>query len=211
MLYCRIAWRIAILLGASRADAGPGRRTPSPRQIGEGAGDIFFLARLFRSDPWLWLWEWLFHASFALVIARHLRYVLDPVPSWVALLQPMGMCAGFVLPLVLLFILTAKLNVEKRKYISSYNFLLLSLLIVISASGIVMKTIARPDLLEVKRFALGIASFSPGVTPPGLLFVVHYLASIALLVVLPTHVFAAPFTILAARVRERDLREIMHE
>ena len=45
--------------------------------------DVVFLGRVFVVNPALWFGEWVFHASFLLVLLRHLRYFLDPVPAWV--------------------------------------------------------------------------------------------------------------------------------
>ena len=63
--------------------------------------DMAFLGRVFVVNPSLWFGEWVFHASFLLVILRHLRFFLNPVPGWVWAVQTPGLIAGYILPLSL--------------------------------------------------------------------------------------------------------------
>ena len=174
-------------------------------------GDIVFFPRLFRVNPRLWFGEFLFHITFSLVVLRHLKYVLNPVPGWVSAMQFPGLCAGYLLPLSLLFILVTKIGIERKEYVPSYNFFLLGLLFLISTTGLLMKTVIRLDLSGIKYFMLNVFRFVPGAPSDNSVFVLHYLTALILLACLPTHIFAAPFTIMEARKREERLRLLMHE
>ena len=160
----RIAWRILILLGPS---IQCGRNCITNFQptlsLAKSLGDILLLSRLFRATRRLWLGEWIFHLSFFLVILRHLRYVLNPVPEWISSLQPAGIFAGYVLPFSLLYILAMKIALEKEKYMPYLNFLLLGIFLFMSITGLLMRTIMRPDITEIKHFMIGLFSFAPGV------------------------------------------------
>ncbi|MDP6927560.1 MAG: hypothetical protein QGG84_10785, partial [Rhodospirillales bacterium] len=61
--------------------------TPAPTTT---LGVVFRMARevvlfesLFKSSKWTWIFGWMFHAALALVVARHLRYFVQPVWDWV--------------------------------------------------------------------------------------------------------------------------------
>lgn len=187
--------------------------TPSfpftPRLVLKAAGDILFLSRLLKTNDLLWIGEWLFHCTFLLVVLRHLAFFLNPVPGWVAFLQPFGVFAGYLLPLSLIYILSIKLRGEKG-YFPSYNFFLLVLLLLLSVTGILLRTVFKADLVAIKGFVLGILSLSPQSVPLHFLFIVHFSLVLVLILYVPTHIFAAPFVMLDAREREEELGRLMH-
>ncbi|HQR59032.1 MAG TPA: hypothetical protein PK503_06795, partial [Azonexus sp.] len=61
------------------------------------AREVLFFESLFKANLWIWSMGWLFHASLALVLMRHLRYFTEPVWGWVAMMQPFGMYAGLTM------------------------------------------------------------------------------------------------------------------
>lgn len=209
----RIVWRIVLLLRSR--DYAKYRDIPSPRtslaEIVKAGGDIVFFTRLLRGNPLLWFGEWVFHIAFVLVLVRHLRYVLDAAPEWLLDLQFAGLLAGYVLPVALVYIVVRKLLVEKMKYFSSGNFFLLSLLFLISLTGLIMKDFIHPDIVGIKVFISHGLAFRPAPAPESYLFIVHYVTAFVFLAYLPTHIFAAPFTLLEARRREDGHEGIMHE
>jgi cytochrome b561 len=139
------------------------------------------------------------------------RYFFYPVPEWIVSLQSVGTYAGYVLPLSLIYILTVKLGIEKKTYFSSYNFFLLLLLLFVCVTGIVMKNFIIADLVDIKYFMLTAIIFKPAPAPDSILFVFHFALTFVFLIFLPTHVFAAPYTMLEARKREDGLKKIIHE
>ena len=173
--------------------------------------DVTMLGRLFIVNPALWLGEWLFHASFLLVLLRHLRFFLDPVPGWVWSMQMPGLIASYFLPMPLIYILAIRLLTKNEKYSSRANLLMLILMLVISLLGLAMYLAFKPDLAGVKLFILGILSFAPQPAPQSLLFLAHFLFALVLVVLLPSHIFTAPLVLFEARKREQELRGVMHE
>lgn len=183
---------------------------PGPLLFIKMAGDVFFLTRLLKTNDVLWIGEWVFHCSFLLVVLRHLRYILNPVPGWVWHFQTAGLIAGYILPLSLIYIFFMKIGKEER-YFPSYNFFLVILLFFIGITGLLIKTVFRIDIVMVDNFMLGIFTFRPADAPASILFIIHYLLILVLAAYLPSHVFAAPFVIIEARKREEELKVMMHE
>lgn len=196
------------------------RRSPPPAPRGSGASaralvgaalDIVLLRRLFMVNPALWIGEWFFHATLFLVMLRHLRYFMNPIPAWVAWAQTPGWIAGFLLPAALLYILVIRLLAGQEKFSAPANLLLLVDVIAIAVTGLLMSTRYRADLTAVKLFALGIVTFAPAPPPLGALFLCHLGLVLALLLYVPSHVFTAPLVMLDARGRELELRRVLHD
>jgi nitrate reductase gamma subunit len=173
--------------------------------------DILLLRRLLRVNDVLWLGEWTFHASLVILFFRHLRYFLEPAPAFVAAMEIPARVAAWVLPASLLYIGALKLVIEKKPYISSYNFMLLGLMMISCVSGLVMKYSFPADLADIKHFTMGLVTFHAGISPGSLTFLFHFFIFLIILMSLPTHIFAAPLTMIEARQREDELPYLMHE
>ena len=193
----------------------PADRVPAAPSRGAAllllARDAVLFWRLLKVNPGLWVGEWVFHVSFVLVVLRHLRYFLDPVPLWVWDLQLPGLIAGYLLPFSLLFVLAIRLLTAQEKYSSPANLFLLFLLLAISALGVVMHGFVKPDLVGVKLFAVGIMTMRPAPFPEGVLFLLHYLLVLVLVLLVPTHIVAAPLVMFEARRRDLGLKRLMHD
>ena len=173
--------------------------------------DVVLFWRLLKVNPALWFGEYLFHSTFLLVVLRHLRYFLDPVPLWVWDLQLSGLIAGYVLPFSLMYILAVRFFSEREKYSSPANVLLLALIIAISSIGVLMHAFFKPNLVDVKYFALGLLSLAPAPLPTGVLFPLHLALVLVLVALVPSHIVTAPLVMLEARRRELGLPQVMHE
>jgi len=173
--------------------------------------DVVLLWRLLKVNPALWFGEWVFHVSFLAVLLRHLRYFLEPVPSWVWWVQVPGLIAGYILPLSLLYILAVRLLSEREKYSSPANLFLLGLVLAISSIGVMMHAFFKPDLAGVKLFLLGILAVNPAPLPASALFLAHFALVLVLVIFLPTHILTAPLVMLEARKRDLALPMVMHE
>jgi nitrate reductase gamma subunit len=184
-------------------------RTP-PVLVWRATADLFLFARLLRSNGLLWALEWLFHVSLLLALLRHLRFVLDPVPAWVWAVQPWGLAAGYLLPVVIGLILLVRLATRREIYSSPSNLLLLAALFVVSLTGVLMHAAWKPDLVGIKEFSMGFVAFAPAAWPDGALATAHVLLFALLLPFVPSHIFSAPVTILAAARREEMLHEVLH-
>jgi nitrate reductase gamma subunit len=173
--------------------------------------DVVLFWRLLKVNPALWFGEYLFHATFLLVALRHLRYFLNPVPLWVWDLQLPGLIAGYLLPFSLVYILVVRFFSEREKYSSSANVLLLVLILMISSIGVMMHALFKPNLVDVKYFALGLLSLAPAPLPAGVLFPLHLALVLVLVALVPSHIVTAPLVMLEARRRELGLPQVMHE
>jgi nitrate reductase gamma subunit len=183
----------------------------SARDFAGAAVDVVFLRRLFVVNPALWLGEWVFHASLFTVTLRHLRYFMNPVPVWVAWAQTPGWIAGFLLPGSLGYILVIRLLTGREKFSSTANLLMLLNALAIAVTGLLMSTRHPVDLAAVKRFALGIVTFTPAPPPLGIVFLIHVGLVLALVLYIPSHVFTAPLVMLDARRRDLERRQVMHD
>lgn len=187
--------------------SGPGFSTPA---LVSGVLDLLFFRRLFIADKAAWFCSWAFHASVLLVLLCHLRYFMHPVPGIIGFLQPLGRTAGFALPCAALLLIVVRAFGGRDAYVSRANYAVLGLVVLVGATGVLMRLSGSADVVAAKAFAHGLFSFRPGSPPPGWLFSVHFLAALAMVPALPTHIVAAPLVTIAARVREFELPMILH-
>lgn len=139
----------------------------------------------FGSSKWLWLGSLLFHWSMLIIVLRHLRYFLYPVP---ALVQGLEKLDGFlqigvpVLYLTDVFVVVAltylflrRVIIPQVKYISlPADYFPLFLLLGIATSGILMRYGFKVDIASVKDFAMSLASFKPQTSVEmGTIFYIH--------------------------------------
>ncbi len=147
------------------------------------AREVVLFESLFKANKWIWLFAMLFHAALVLVLARHLRYFQEPVWTWVALIQPFGLYAGFVLAIGLAGLWARRFLVERVRYISSpSDHLMLALIMGIALSGLALKYGDRTDVVAVKTFALGLMRLDVQALPAEPFLLVH-LALVALLMI----------------------------
>jgi nitrate reductase gamma subunit len=164
--------------------------TPAPVSTGgvvlRLAREVVFFESLFKANLWTWGLGWLFHASLALVLLRHLRYFTEPVWAWVAFIQPFGMYAGITMLLGAAGLWGRRLFVERIRYISTpSDHLMLVLFMVIAASGLSMTFIAHTDVIAVKGFFLGLMSFNLQSLPEHAGLYVHLFMVAVLLMIFP--------------------------
>jgi len=150
------------------------------------AAEVTLFRSLFRSSKWTWLFGWTFHVALALVLARHLRYFTEPVWSWVALIQPFGVYAGFAMAAGLAGLWARRVLVDRVRYISTpSDHLMLALLLAIAASGLGMKYLAHTDVTLVKSFFLGLMVFEVRALPTDPALLLHLALVAALAIVFP--------------------------
>lgn len=164
--------------------------TPAPLTKGgvavRLAKEAILFAALFRSNKWTWLFGWLFHMSLFVVLAIHLRYFIEDVPTWLVLLQPIGKYAAFTMVIGLAGLLIRRIFVARVKYISSASdYLWLLMLIVIGLSGITMRFITHTDIVSVKEFSLGLLTFNWQSLPTDFPLMVHLFLVAILMILLP--------------------------
>jgi nitrate reductase gamma subunit len=210
--WVRLSLHAFIWLRAVRQRAaGPATASGRPlRSFATALVDILFFRRLFASNKPLWLGSWAFHVSFFVVILRHLRYFLEPVPDCIVSVQPFGIFAGYLMALSLAYVILLR-TLTEAKYRSYQNYLILGLVFLISLTGLLMRNYFPPDLVDVKSFAMGLVAMRPAPLPAGVLFSLHFFLILLLVPFLPFHLFTAPPVILEARRREAMLGKVMHD
>ena len=161
----------------------PGSRLGVVRRL---VGDVLLFPNLFRGDKLLWAGGFLLHIFLWLVILRHLRYFLYPVPGWVAAIQTLGLYAGYLIPLPLAFLLARRLVIDRVLYISILgDYFALVLLLAIAVSGVLLKVFFRTYIVDVKALVLGLVHFQPLMADAHWLFSLHFLLVMALLIYFP--------------------------
>lgn len=170
--------------------------------------EIIFFRSLFRNDRtkltdreqatyWgnklLWFGGIIFHWSLLVILLRHLRLFFEPVPRHVTFLQnldgffqvftPTFFVTDALIIIALSYLFLRRILNPQIRYISLISdYFPLLLILGIAVSGLLMRHIYRVDLVETKRFALGLVSFDP-VMPKetGVIFYVHlFLVSVLL-------------------------------
>jgi nitrate reductase gamma subunit len=138
-------------------------------------------------DKYLWLGALAFHWSLLVILLRHLRLLLQPVPTFVSAISKLDGIFQVGIPALYIsdvFILGALVYLTARRfrnaqvrYISlPIDYLALFLLLGIVISGLLMRFVVRADVVAIKQLALGLAVFHPTV-PVALstMFLVHLL------------------------------------
>ena len=164
--------------------------TPAPTRTGgvvlRMTREVVFFESLFKSSKWTWAFGWLFHVGLALVLLRHLRYFVEPVPAWLAFVQPFGMWAGVAMAAGLAGLWARRFLVPRVRYISTpSDHLMLALLVVIALSGLAMTFVSHTDIVQVKAFILGLLWFDWQPLPAGVLIALHLGLVAALMLVFP--------------------------
>jgi nitrate reductase gamma subunit len=148
--------------------------------------EVTLFNSLFKSNKWIWLFGWMFHAALLFVLLRHLRYFTDPVWGWVNIIQPFGKYAAFIMVLGLGGLWARRFLVDRVRYISSpSDHLMLALLIGIGLTGLGIKYVAPTDIVALKAFILGLLYFDSQPMPGDLLLVAHLALVVSLMIIFP--------------------------
>lgn len=180
----------------------------------------------YESSKWLWLFAIAFHYSFLLIVLRHTRFFLNPVPwvisalEWVDGFYSIGnptwyiTDAGIIAGLFFLF--ARRLTNVKVRYISLLNdYFPLVLLFGIASTGILMRYFLRADvdIAAIKQLSVGLVTLQPTiVTDISPIFYTHLFLVCTLLAYFPfsklmhmAGVFMSP-----TRNLKNDTREVRH-
>jgi len=148
--------------------------------------EVVFFESLFKSNKWIWLFGWTFHMSMWLVLIRHLRYFTQPVWEWVVFAQPFGTYAGFTMLFGLLGLWARRFLVERIRYISNpSDHLMLALLVAITGSGLLMRFVARTDIIMVKNYMLGLLRLRIEHLPADPILLLHLGLVATLMIIFP--------------------------
>ncbi len=180
--------------------------------IGRMALEILFFRSLFRntkmgkrdgprllysSNKYLWLGAITFHYSMLIIVLRHFRLFMEPVPFFIPAIDgidgffQVGLPGIYVTDILIIAALTylilRRIVVPRLRYISlSSDYFPLFLIFGIAATGILMRYFFRVDLINVKELAIGLFTFHP-VVPQGIgvLFYIHLFLVCTLLAYFP--------------------------
>ncbi len=139
---------------------------------------------IYVEEKFLWAGALALHWSLLLIVLRHLRFFLEPVPRIVLALQsldgifqvgtPVIYWTDVILLVASMYLLVRRLLILQVRRISlAADYFALGLLLGIGISGIWMRYVGRLDMRVVKEFVLDLATFSPHV--PGQVGPVFYL------------------------------------
>jgi nitrate reductase gamma subunit len=145
----------------------------------------------------LWLGAMAMHWSLLVIVLRHLRLFVDPVPRFAAALSafdgffdvgvPRWYATDVMLCAALAYLLVRRLRDPLLRYLSlPADYLALAALVGVAGTGIVLRYVARVDLVAVRTYALSLAAFAPAPPPVvGAWLAAHLLAVSFLLAILP--------------------------
>jgi nitrate reductase gamma subunit len=200
-----VQYRITTTCGQQRSlpwiDADRLENPPSPAWAAARlALEVLFFRSLFRntrvsltpaghvtqdSSRLLWASALAFHYSFLVILLRHLRFFVEPVPAATALLEsldgffqlasPALFLSDVLVVAALAYLLGRRLASPLVRYISlPADYFALFLLLGVAGSGILMRYVTKVDLVAAKQLALGLVMLRPTVPADvGLPFYVH--------------------------------------
>ncbi len=155
---------------------------------------------LYSSDKFLWLGGMVFHWSFLIIIVRHFRLFVEPVPWFVHLLEagdgflqltlPTFYITDALLVLAATYLFIRRVVIPQVKYISlPADFFPLFLILSIAGTGILMRYVLKVNIVGVKALVNGLFTFSPAI-PDNLgetayIFYIHLFLVSSLMVYFP--------------------------
>ena len=152
---------------------------------------------VYGGNKYLWLGGLAFHWSLLIILFRHSRFLLEPVPSVVLFVQnldgifqlavPTLYITDFVILVALTYLFFRRVIYPQIRYISlPSDYFAVLLIFGVALSGVLMRLFFKVDIVAVKELALGVLSFHP-VIPEGigLPFYIHLFLVSTLLAYFP--------------------------
>ncbi len=152
---------------------------------------------VYGSSKFLWLFGLLFHYCFLVIVLRHLRLFMDPIPGFVAALEfgdgflqigaPVFYLSDAIFVGAITFLFLRRVVLSNIRYISlPADYFPLFLILGIGITGILMRYVLRVDVVAIKQLTHGLATFSPAITGQiGSIFFIHVFLVCALLIYIP--------------------------
>jgi len=156
--------------------------------VGRMLLEILFFRSLFRNtkagirdknlvygpNKWLWFGGLLFHWTFLIIVIRHFRLFIEPIPQWIVYLQNLdglmeiGLPAWYISSALFLiavtYLLMRRIVNPQIRYISlAGDYFPLFMILSIGITGALMRYVPglRVDIVGVKALASGLMSFNP--------------------------------------------------
>jgi nitrate reductase gamma subunit len=174
----------------------------------------------YNSSKWLWAAALAFHYTFLVVLLRHMRFFMEPIPGFVRAITTVDGFLQFPVPEVYLttlvfigavgFLLARRVGVPQIRYISLPNdFFPLFLLLGIGLSGAFLRHVEKVDVTAVKATVMSLLQLAPQPEPLSGVFYAHLFLVCTLLAYFPfsklmhmAGVFLSPTRNLRANSRE---------
>ena len=139
----------------------------------------------FKGNRWLWLGGLVFHWSLFIILFRHIRLFIDPVPYIVTFVQsadgflqqpfPILYITDVTVLIALTYLFIRRVIYPQLRYISLPSDYLADLLLLgVLIQGCLMRLFYKVDVVAIKELAMGVLTFHPTV-PEGisLAFYIH--------------------------------------
>jgi nitrate reductase gamma subunit len=180
--------------------------------IGRMALEILFFRSLFRNEKmelknsgkllyggnkYLWLGALAFHWALIIILFRHLRFFIEPVPFIVKFAADIDGIFQIALPtlfvtdaiilIALTYLFIRRVIFPQLRYISiASDYFALFLLLGVATTGVLMRLFFKVDLIAIKDIALSMISFAPQFTEGiGIIFYIHLLLVSVLIAYFP--------------------------
>ncbi len=140
---------------------------------------------IYGGNKYLWLGGLAFHWCLFIILLRHLRYFLEPVPSVIVFISnidgmfqlaiPTLFLTDLVILIALTYLFLRRVIYPQIRYISlPSDYFAILLLLGVVISGILMRLVWKVDIVGVKELAMGVISFRPSLPEGiGLTFYIH--------------------------------------
>nr|MBN2276395.1 sulfate reduction electron transfer complex DsrMKJOP subunit DsrM [candidate division Zixibacteria bacterium] len=154
---------------------------------------------IYGGNKWLWLGGLAFHYTFLVIVIRHFRFFMEPVPRIIELIQNLDGLMQVGVPVIYMtdfiflgavgYLFLRRVVIPQVRYISlESDYFPLFLLLAIGTTGVMMRyfTGLRVDIIAVKEMVIGLINFNPAVVSGiGAMFYLHLFLVSLLLVYFP--------------------------
>lgn len=142
----------------------------------------------YASAKWLWIAALAFHYSFLIILIRHLRLFIEPVPSLIKTVEkldsffqihllgaPLLYITNVALLAAVTYLLLRRVFIPTLRYISlPADYFPLFLILSIGITGGLMRYFYKVNVVGVKELTMGLINFTPKVPEGiGVLFYIH--------------------------------------
>ena len=139
----------------------------------------------YASAKWLWMAGMAFHWTFLIILVRHLRLFLEPVPSSIKLVESLdsffqvGAPLLYLTDVIFLFAVTylflRRVFIPQLRYISlPADYFPLFLIFGIGATGVLMRYFFKVSVVSAKELTMGFVNFNPKIPEGiGVIFYIH--------------------------------------
>ena len=151
----------------------------------------------YGSTKWLWLGGLAFHYTFLIILIRHLRLFLEPVPLPIAIVEALdgffqvGAPVLYITDLIFIgavtFLFLRRVVIPQVRYISlAADYFPLFLIGAIGVTGVLMRYFLKTDVVGIKELTMGLLTFSPVIPQTiGTIFYIHLFLVSALFAYFP--------------------------